>query len=56
MKIASLVFAFLAVTFLLGGGLAHAWSPMPTAAFELQHHGHGGGHGGYGGGYGGCYF
>ena len=50
MKLASLVLSFLAVTFLLGGGMAHAWSPVPTATFELQHRGHGGG---YGGGYGG---
>ena len=43
MKLASLVLSFLAVTFLLGGGMAHAWSPVPTATFELQHRGHGGG-------------
>ncbi|MDM8215470.1 hypothetical protein QUW15_04755 [Desulfovibrio piger] len=56
MKLASLVLSFLAVTFLLGGGMAHAWSPVPTATFELQHRGHGGGYGGgYGGGCGGCY-
>lgn len=52
MKPVSLVLSFLAVTFLLGGGMAYAWSPMPTATFELQHHGHGGGNGG---GCGGCY-
>lgn len=55
MKIATFALAILTVAFLLGGGMAHAWSPVPTATFELQHHGYGHG-GGYGGGRGGCYF
>lgn len=41
--------SFLAVTFLIGGGMAHAWSPEPGASLELRHHGYGGGHNG------GCY-
>ncbi len=55
MKIAYFALSLLAAAFLLGGGAAHAWSPVPTAAPVLQHHGHGGGHGGGYGGCGGCY-
>lgn len=55
MKLASLTLSILAVTFLLGSGMAYAWSSMPTATVELQHRGHGGGHGGGYGGCGGCY-
>lgn len=51
MKIAYFALSLLAAAFLLGGGAAHAWSPVPTAAPVLQHHGHGGGYGGCGG----CY-
>ena len=47
MKIVSfLLLPFLAVTLLAGGGLAHAWSPVPGSGLELDHYGYGGGHGG----------
>ena len=47
MKIAGFVLmSFFAVTLLAGGGLAHAWSPVPGTGVELSHYGYGGGHGG----------